>query len=246
LPDGGSVVLKVGAPDREFFTEVDALRLYDGRWSVRLRDFDLDLGAMLLERVSPGESLVDVHDDLVVVPAVAGVMRRLWRPVPATHWFPTIDDWVGKVAKKAERPEFAAFPRDWLARALALHAGLAAMAAEPVVLHGDLHQGNVLSAAREPWLAIDPKGVVGERVWETGPLLINDLPPVTSPGLVRAVHARRIDLLSQHLGMDRPRIARAALVRLILSLFWTLEDQGTGWESRLGYADVFAELASVS
>ena len=34
---------------------------------------------------------------------------------------------------------------------------------EPVVLHQDLHGGNVLRAEREPWLAIDPNPLVGER-----------------------------------------------------------------------------------
>jgi streptomycin 6-kinase len=31
----------------------------------------------------------------------------------------------------------------------------------PVLLHGDLHHGNILAAERQPWLALDPKGVLG-------------------------------------------------------------------------------------
>ena len=30
------------------------------------------------------------------------------------------------------------------------------------MLHGDLHHDNVLTADREPWLAIDPHGVLGD------------------------------------------------------------------------------------
>ena len=42
---------------------------------------------------------------------------------------------------------------------------------EPVVLHQDLHGGNVLRAQREPWLAIDPKPLVGEREFDTASFL---------------------------------------------------------------------------
>ena len=33
-----------------------------------------------------------------------------------------------------------------------------------LLLHTDLHAGNVLAAEREPWLAIDPKPWVGARL----------------------------------------------------------------------------------
>ncbi|WP_419906472.1 aminoglycoside phosphotransferase family protein [Hoeflea sp.] len=37
---------------------------------------------------------------------------------------------------------------------------------ERYVLHGDLHHGNVLDFGRRGWLAIDPKGIFGERSLE--------------------------------------------------------------------------------
>jgi streptomycin 6-kinase len=37
---------------------------------------------------------------------------------------------------------------------------LAKMSALPVLLHGDLHQDNILSQG-DDWLVIDPKGVIG-------------------------------------------------------------------------------------
>src|SRR5690606_30028264 len=49
---------------------------------------------------------------------------------------------------------------------------------EQVLLHGDLHNDNILLSQRG-WLAIDPKGIVGEREFELGAYLRNpyyDLP----------------------------------------------------------------------
>ena len=39
-----------------------------------------------------------------------------------------------------------------------------------VLFHQDLHGDNVLAAAREPWLVIDPKPLVGEREFSAAPI----------------------------------------------------------------------------
>ncbi len=72
-----------------------------------------------------------------------------------------------------------------------------------MLLHGDLHHENILAAAREPWLAIDPKGIVGELTYEVGALLRNRLD--AAPDL-RRLQVRRIDQLSEALGLDRQRL----------------------------------------
>lgn len=72
---------------------------------------------------------------------------------------------------------------EWLARIPELGgdvggelvAELVASPASRLLLHGDLHQFNILAAGKE-WLAIDPKGLIGERECEIGPLILN--PPV--------------------------------------------------------------------
>jgi streptomycin 6-kinase len=42
---------------------------------------------------------------------------------------------------------------------------------ERVLLHQDLHGDNVLGARREPWLAIDPKPLLGERELSLTPII---------------------------------------------------------------------------
>src|SRR5512139_1945461 len=57
LSDDSEGVLKLGVPNPELTTEIEALRLYAGRGAVRLIDADPDLGALLMERVRPGVPL---------------------------------------------------------------------------------------------------------------------------------------------------------------------------------------------
>src|SRR5207247_11215211 len=94
LEDGTDVVLKVGFPSREFMTEMEALRLFEGHGIVQLLDADAGQGAMLLERLRPGTPLADLADDEEATSIAAGVMRQLWRPAPPEHPFPTVARWA--------------------------------------------------------------------------------------------------------------------------------------------------------
>ncbi|MFX5957215.1 aminoglycoside phosphotransferase family protein, partial [Acinetobacter baumannii] len=54
---------------------------------------------------------------------------------------------------------------------------------DPVVLHGDIHHGNILDFGPRGWLAIDPKGLFGERDFDFVNLFRNpDEATALSPG----------------------------------------------------------------
>jgi streptomycin 6-kinase len=210
--DGTKVVLKVGFPGRELMTEIEALRLYDGHGIVRLLDSDREQGALLLERLSPGTMLAEVADDVAATSIAAGVMRKLWQgpggTPPAEHTFPSVADWAAGLHRL--RDEFGGgagpFPAALVEEAETLFAELIGSMGTPVLLHGDLHHENILAAEREPWLALDPKGVVGEAEYETGALLRNRLPEQLAAPQTGRILARRVDQLAEELGFDRARL----------------------------------------
>ena len=95
------------------------------------------------------------------------------------------------------------------------------------LLHGDLQHSNVLLDAERGWVAIDPKGVIGELEYELGAALRN---PTERPQLFtdRATIGRRVDQLSADLHLDRQRIIAWAYAQAVLSAIWDIED---GWTS---------------
>ena len=99
-----------------------------------------------------------------------------------------------------------------------------------MLLHGDLHHWNILRAEREPWLAIDPKGLAGEPAYEVGALLRNRLDAGED---VLQLTLRRIAQLSEILGVDRERLKRWAFAQGVLSALWTFEDHGELGEKHL-------------
>jgi streptomycin 6-kinase len=238
--DGTPVVLKIGYPGNpEYVTETEALRLFAGRGSVALLDLDPANGAMLLERLEPGLSLSTVTDDVAATSIAAGVMRLLPRPAPPDHPFPTVAHWgLGFTRLRTTFDGGSGpFPAPLVDRAEHLFAELISSSAEPTLIHGDLHHGNILAASRAPWLAIDPKGLVGEPAYETGALLRNPLPDLITRPDGAHILTRRIDQLAEELDFDRTRLRAWAFSQAILSAWWTYEDNDGDWTPALRCAE---------
>ncbi len=244
--DGTALVLKIGFPTRELLTEIAALQLYAGHGCTQLIATDVERGALLLERLVPGTPLAHLvqQDDAAATQIAAQVMRQLWRPVPAEHPFPSVSDWAAGLARL--RAHFGGttgpLPPTLVATAEALFAELIGSMREQVLLHGDLHHDNILAATRQPWLALDPKGLVGEPAYEVGALLRNPMPQLLKLPQPGRILARRIDLLAAELDIERARIRGWALAQAVLSAWWSIEDHGYGWEAAIACAELLAAL----
>lgn len=244
--DGTPAVLKLSFPgDKEFRTEAVALRIFDGRGVVWMLRLDLEGGAMLLERCEPGSTLARVTDDGEATSAAAGVLRRLWRPVGGgpEHPFPRVSDWARGFERLRRRygGGTGPMPATLVGEAEGTFEGLLRTQAGPVLLHGDFHHDNVLSSRREGWLAVDPKGVVGEPAYDAATLLREP------PDLIRAPDARRkieqrLHQLSEELAFPRERLRGWAFAQAVLAAFWGLEDSGRVWDEALAFARLLGDL----
>lgn len=242
--DGEAAVLKIATIEGdELAAEVGALRLFDGRGAVRLLAFEPADGAMLLERALPGTSLLDVDNDQATR-AVGVLMSRLLRhPLPPDHPFPTLGGW----ARAFERLRAAhgggtgPMPAGLVERAEGIFRDFLAEGWQPVLLHGDLHHTNVLAAAREPWLAIDPHGVAGDPAFEPAAFLRNPLDLTERLG-ASAVVRRRLDILADEFGYDRERVRLWAIANCVLSAAWSVEDGGEVPQGPIETARILHEL----
>lgn len=243
LQDGTEAVLKLVVPSREFRTELAALRLYDGRGAVRLLAADEERGALLIERAKPGLMLAESElsdDDRTL--AAAEVMRRLVVPAPDGGEFPSVADWAAGFARLRQRHGGGTgpLPERVVSRAEETFRRLLEEGGELFLLHGDLHHGNILSSGHggPVWLAIDPKGVVGEAEYGTIPLLLNQLPPKGQREVIR----RRVLLLCGALGLDHARLLAWGFAHAVLSTAWCDEDGVGDIPAALEKAYWFEEL----
>jgi streptomycin 6-kinase len=244
---GEPVALKVGVPHAELFTEMQALRLYDGRGAARLVAADRELGAILMQRVEPGTVLWQLGDNQQETQIAASIMRALPVPVPEAHGFPTFRRWVERAFRltRTEWDPQELMPRDLIDEAERAFNEIERYASARVVLHGDLHHENILFDDRSGWTAIDPKGVIGPPCLEVGRFIQNQLPS-SLPAERRERRVReRIDVFSAELGYARETVAASALVDCVLSHCWCFEDEeiGEDWYDGIELARLLCRMS---
>ena len=225
------VILKLGVPQKELTSEIAALKYYDGQGACRLLDADGDKGMFILERLQPGTMLSTLEDDEQATRIAAKVMRQLWKPAPKQqdefiqlkYWFDGF-----KRLRKRYNGETGPLPKHLVETAESLSQEFLAENKDETLLHGDFHHFNVLESERG-WLAIDPKGVIGPRGYEVGPLLINPNDRFLDGSNPKGQTAKRIAILSEMLNMERERIRNWGVCHAVLSAWWSIEDNESNW-----------------
>jgi len=107
-----------------------------------------------------------------------------------------------------------------LARARLVASGLLATPRDPVLLHGDIHHGNVLDFGAEGWLAIDPWGLMGERAYDYANIFPNpDLAAVTADRF-----ATRLAQIARTADLEPARLRAFAHAHAGLSAAWHAQD----------------------
>lgn len=229
LRERQEVVLKICLPkDEEFKTEVEALKIFSGQGIVKLLDLDLEKGLMLLERCRPGISLSSLEDDDQATEAIAQTMKKIWKRIPSHHSFPTVTRWFERGFKwfyKNYPNGSEILPRKMVEEAEEIFKDLTDNPQQQFLLHGDLHHDNILSAQREPWLAIDPKGVIGEREYEIAAMLRNPYEKLLKVNNLKEVLTKRINILSKLLEFDEKRMIKWGFAQTVLSIIWNLENK---------------------
>lgn len=211
---GRDVVLKVMYRHPEAEHEAEGLREWAGDDAVHLyaeMTFD-DTRALLLERCTPGTALASRPEDEQDA-VVAELLRRLWRPPTSGHPFRPLQDmcdqWADAFVRKIANGR-AQVDRGLARDGMGLFRELPATSGRQVLLATDLHAGNVLSAARQPWLVIDPKPYIGDPTYDVLQHLLNcESRLLTDP---RALCRRMADLV----GVDEDRLAAWLFARCVL------------------------------
>ena len=242
-----ALILKVCYPDRDIGLEADALRFFDGRGCVRLLAFDSARRALLLERADPGLMIETLRDPAVEITAAVQLMQTLWRAPPPKHRFPSALRWLEAALDPVYLPGTKA-RFQWVMTALERAYELTADARHLYLMHGDLHEGNILSAEREPWLAIDPLAIEADAAWEVGGFIPSTLKRDAESERRRAARLRAHQFADE-LGFDRERVYAAAAGASLYAAYEKLTDDvpaNRSWHAYMACAEALTVNGDLS
>ncbi|GAA1804582.1 aminoglycoside phosphotransferase family protein [Agromyces neolithicus] len=214
---GEPAMLKLAQTDEEA-RGADLLVALDGRGAARV--LEREGPAVLIERATGDRDLVRMveagHDDEAtrIICAAAEVIHAASTAVLAPDDPPglvRLATWFRHLRSNAEA--LGAFHR----RGADTAARLLADPRDTVVLHGDLHHGNVLDFGERGWLVIDPKGLLGEAAFDYCNLLCN---PSHERALAPGRLQRQFGVVVDATGVDAARLADWLVAWCALSSTW--------------------------
>lgn len=219
----GAAMLKVARiPDERAGYRL--MTWYGGIGAARVQAARAD--ALLLERARGGGNLADMarggRDDeacKILCATAAEMHQPRATPYPDLH---PLRDWF--------QPLFDLAPHH-AALAGAAHAAQVLLAdpRDVLPLHGDLHHGNVLDFGDRGWRAIDPHGLVGERLFDFANIFTNpDLDDPTHPVATRPGRLERLlGIVAAEANADPRRLLQWIVAWTGLSAAWFIGDSDT-------------------
>lgn len=216
--DGRALMLKIARVAEER-RGARLMGWWDGRGAAPVLAIEGD--ALLMQRAAGGRDLVAMARrgaDEAATAVIVAVVRRLHRhPSPPTFLTP-LPSWFADLESVAD----GAPP--WMRRAAAMARTLLAAPVPEVALHGDVHHANILDFGERGWLAIDPKGLVGDRAFDYVNLFRNPDIDQSWPAIAtRPAHfARRVAQVSRGASLEPAHLLRWIVAGMGLFAAWAL------------------------
>ena len=180
----GDCVLKIGgdSQDYEFAAEYRVLREYGGRRYVRVYEADIDIPArrkvMLIERVFPGvplENEQSLEKRLAVFSELfKGLHIEPENPGVYISYAEFIDNDAENCLRENAGKGNAKILLRHISRARELYSELTGKYNQEMLLHIDLYWGNIVSSGEGSYRIVDPKGVIGDPIFEMGQNLLEE------------------------------------------------------------------------
>ncbi|MGI8555150.1 MAG: aminoglycoside phosphotransferase family protein [Pyrinomonadaceae bacterium] len=235
---GAKCVLKIGAAkDSSIKYESRALEAFAGKGAVKLLKFDRKLYAMLLERAVPGKTLGEAcgGDFFKAFQIALELMKKLPRQPIDKNKFINLETWKDDLSRAVK----AGFEPEKVGKARKFFAEMSEPFERKILLHGDIHFDNILTARREPFLLIDPKGVVGEIGYEVAVFLV-DLTGWTEdlPNQKEILEAA-LKSFSDAFAVSIKDLRKWCFAFAVLSSWWVTEDFGKVWKEQILRAEIW-------
>ncbi len=226
------VVLKISCDKQSIQDEYKALRHFDGHESIKVLDINLEYNALLLQQAIPGHCLKERHPRKLAdtIKIYAEIVQAL---ATQKNYDKSATQHVSKWCNTIDRITDPRIEKCLVDKASQLRSVVLGTSQHVYLCHGDLHLENIIQHGSH-WLAIDPKGIIGEMAFEAAAFDLLSPDELKDSQNVTFKIIDRVEKLSITLGIDFNRILAWIFLRTIISAQWFIEDNGEPSESLAG------------
>lgn len=165
----GNVVVKIGAPGRTIISEIQTIKYYSTDYFPKCYYYSIEDGVIILERIFPGYNLSSLENFEERVKVFIELSNNLLIPIEKVNdseEFLSFHDIFKNKIEYAYKNKSQFKDILWMIdEANRIYDKIYEMNLPKYILHNDLHHKNILKA-KDGWKAIDPLGIIGERVIE--------------------------------------------------------------------------------
>ncbi|MHA7967778.1 aminoglycoside phosphotransferase family protein [Paenibacillus sp. CAU 1782] len=226
----GDAVIKIGDPNSAYIeTEFQALCAYGGRPFCKVFDVDRAGGALLEERIFPGTQLRKVDSMEERAERFCSLYKGLHiQPPKDGIAFPTYSRWVERITEYMRGKDDCRELYGHMEKACNLYRELSAKYNQRMLLHGDFHHDNILLSHDGSYVIIDPKGVIGDPLFDVPRFMLNEFEDQLTPELAVKLTSL-IGLLERKLDIPGSVLRTCLYVETVMGMCWSAED-GAGPE----------------
>lgn len=219
----GDAVLKIGYPDSpEIVTEVNALKEYDGGKFCKVYEGDIEAGIFLEQYIAPGIALRAEPSLDARLAVFCGLYQDLHICSKIEEVYPTYKRWVYRITEYMRNRQDCTDLYHKMKKAKAVFDNVLLNYNGEYLLHGDLHHDNILLNQDGAYTIIDPKGVIGDPVFDIPRFILNEFGNEVTPALQSKV-SYIIVVLAERLQIPGHVLKQCLYVEMTMAVCWCAE-----------------------
>ncbi|MEJ6952185.1 aminoglycoside phosphotransferase family protein [Natronospora cellulosivora (SeqCode)] len=220
----GNVVLKLGnISSKEIITEYNTLFEYAGRKFCKVYAADIENRVILEEYIRPGNPLNEENSLEKRLSVFTSLYKDLHIKSAKEERYPTYLQWVKRITQYMSKREDYKDLYLYMKKAEEICLNLSSLYPRRMLLHGDFHHENILLANDGEYRIIDPKGVIGDPVFDIPRFILNEFDNVQSLQTYKKIQ-KVIRILGEILDIPEPILKQCFFVETAMGACWCVED----------------------
>lgn len=237
----GDIVMKIGTPGKTSIAEINIMKYYPSEYVPKCYYSNLEDRVMLLEKVNPGYNLSCLNNIEERVKVFSNIAKNLLVQPSKEDKFTTFEEKLKEDFEYAHNNKQAySNIMELINIADSVYKKIKKRNLKKYVIHEDLNYKNILKA-KKGWKAIDPHGVIGEKVIETSQFIREE---IKRSNLEQNSIDEIISLLCKYFNEDRNLILEVLYVYIISKIIHYIRSKDSN--SKISYnIDVAKKILSL-